>query len=333
MHQTYSKMFEEGEAMKLVITLSVCLLIVLSGCISSLKVRKVSLDSRVCNTDHEIEGYRYYLSRPYIVVKEPVLVSEERHLVEGFHGTEKPPTTDKLLGKTVIKTGPMEVTQSEFQPMRQLIQEQANLAIENPLSQFDTVPSGVGTHLGVPSSNADANTVTDTVPLSGMIEVIFLPDMEEQYAIKDVNHLGKNAYSLKIRNGWELTDVSSEHDSTTVAIEILNVVDTAVNSAKTIATAGIDRDAKILTEALGTPASSGTENKDVRKDKESSVYHRVIKTYIKPGIYRINKPWEIQNVSPEAGSGFLQKLGLTLIEEEQIVEAKSIVYPEKPKKP
>ena len=52
-------------------------------------------------------------------------------------------------------------------------------------------------------------------PLEGKIQVVFLPDFEERYAVESKNCLTKNAYALNFRHGWELTDVSSEADSTT----------------------------------------------------------------------------------------------------------------------
>src|SRR5262249_17233135 len=78
-----------------------------------------------------------------------------------------------------------------------------------------------------------------SVILNGDIDVVFLPDLDEQYAMKSKNFLSKSAFGVVFKDGWQLTDVQAEHDSTPVAIELLNTISKAVDAAKTIATAGL----------------------------------------------------------------------------------------------
>src|SRR5262249_16381422 len=66
------------------------------GC-AELRVHKVTLERRACQTDHQIKGFRYYLSRPYVVVKKRVPVSTDEQLfvidtskIENSNGTQLP---------------------------------------------------------------------------------------------------------------------------------------------------------------------------------------------------------------------------------------------------
>jgi hypothetical protein len=63
--------------------------------------------------------------------------------------------------------------------------------------------------------------------VNGPIQIIFLPDMDEQYAIRSENFVSKSDFSLQFRNGWELTDVSGNHDSTPVALELIKTINAA----------------------------------------------------------------------------------------------------------
>jgi hypothetical protein len=59
------------------ITVAAALGSVAAGCFgcSNLVVKKVPVDDRIAGTDCQ-QGFRYYLNRPYLVVKKPILVCE-----------------------------------------------------------------------------------------------------------------------------------------------------------------------------------------------------------------------------------------------------------------
>jgi hypothetical protein len=50
-----------------------------AGC-ANLNVKKVPVGERASGTDKE-KGFRYYLNRPYLVVKVPILIAEWSQLV------------------------------------------------------------------------------------------------------------------------------------------------------------------------------------------------------------------------------------------------------------
>lgn len=170
-----------------------------------------------------------------------------------------------------------------------------------------TAPVGaVTTSLDVPKlsdlSTFKASDARTSAVLKGPMQIVFLPDMDEQYAIRSKNLLAKTAFALKFKEGWQLTDVGAEHDSTTVAIALLDTIDTAVNAAKDIALAG-----------LPAPALPADVAPVLLSD--SSLYYLYETTYIKPGVYRLNKPWEMDSETQAVGCGLLAKLGLTTVSE------------------
>jgi hypothetical protein len=158
--------------------------------------------------------------------------------------------------------------------------------------------------------------------LQGNIQIVFLPDMDEQYAVKSRNIVSKSEFTLKFQEGWALNDVYADHDSTPVPLELLNTIDQAIESAKSVALAQMKKDAA---GGGGGPGSrqSGSTDRTVMVAEDLPIYKLVQTTYIKPGLYRLNKPWETGGPMP-AGCGFLAKLGLQTV---TTVELKQVTKP------
>jgi hypothetical protein len=84
--------------------------------------------------------------------------------------------------------------------------------------------------------------------------------------------------------------------------------------------ARIQREGKILQARQG--AKGGTKAAlfnlaDDRAKEQQAVLQLIQRTYIKPGVYRLNKPWEVQGgpgVEP-VGCGLLARLGLPTVVE------------------
>src|SRR5262249_45645942 len=110
-------------------------------------------------------------------------------------------------------------------------------------------------------------------------------------------------------DGWQLTDVSGQFDSTAVPLEILNFIDAAIDSAKSVALAGVDREAKIL---------GGADIPGPALTRERTLYRVITSTYLKPGVYRVNKPWEMEGDHPLGGCGLLAKMGLATFEASRV---------------
>lgn len=284
-------------------------LLVSTGCTARLAVRKVD----TCDDRDHTSGFRYYLSRPYIVVKQPILVSERIELLPD--DPKKPKIAVPVAGGKVTEITIAELERLKHEALADPKIKQAAYAQERelpppPAAPFDTVPSNVGKHLDIP---ADApRQLSDKGSIKGNIDIIYLPDFEECYAVRCKNAMAKSAYKLNFRDGWELTDVSGEFNSTTLAIEVLNAIDNAITAAQDIETAEIDRQKEIADAAAKSPPPSGAKNLD---EAETLRFQEITRIYIKPGVYRINKPWEIEGgLQAQHGQGLLSSLGLSLIQ-------------------
>jgi hypothetical protein len=324
----------------------------LGGC-SNLVVHKIPLDSLQGHCDDKTQGFRYYLSRPYVAVMKPIPLTTTQVLValdasgmltflDGPQAGEK--TTMEALRKTTPGSSVTAVPPAELERLRTAMQGPAfdhevepaqyrrgggintqntiisttpmpNLVAAAPLdtnAPADNTPKSDGSSPGgggAPSGSAVFTTEPATATrssvsdLQGDIKIVFLPDMDEQYAIESRNVFSKSSFGLQFRHGWELTDVSGNHDSTPVALELFATINAAVDAAKALSTSSMS--------ALGGTASK-IAPKDFGNAKDYKKQFYILKrtTVLKPGIYRINKPSEMEEGAHLTGCGLLAKLGL-----------------------
>jgi hypothetical protein len=320
----------------------------MSGC-ANLEVHKIPVEKRMEGCDHA-DGFRYYLSRPYVLVKAPIQVATQKSLVTveqtddnkncqvSFLDGARQGQQAKLSELSVTSPGSPEVRKITAAEVAELQQ-----AIRDPAVQrtgADPLGGGTGTDMSnasdtasntkslngislpglqaaYPKTNPSPPRTSDLGPLSsGNISIVYLPDLDEQYAVKSKNCLSKSSFGLIFTDGWQLSDVNAEHDSTPVAIELLNTIKTAVQAAEKIAEAAIPSAPpapKGGTPNLLSPAGTTPSNEHVQ------LYYLTQTTYIKPGLYRLNKPWETEGGQPmPVGCGLLAKLGLTTVTEVQL---------------
>lgn len=325
----------------------VCLM---NGC-ANFVVRKVPVESLSPEKEAHLKGFRYYLSRPYVLVKKAIPVSTESQLFvvdKKLLGTAQVEPLPAQLEKAAAQGGLSRldakkealetVTPDEWKRFRAQIEEkgaivqtsghggtvspQVNVEVRsNPTQTID--PSKIevssrdyvsGKETKKANKTGDSTVAADdlklsgtkTVDLKGDIQVVFLPDFEEQYAVHNNNIIAKSDYKLRFKDGWQLQGVSGDFDSTTVALELLNTIDSAINAARNIARGSLG-----LSPAA---APSGREKASVLlKNTKEPVLEMVRTTYIKPGLYRINKPWEMGAGLKPQGTGLLAKMGLKMI--------------------
>lgn len=283
-----------------------------TGCASNLVVSKVALADREAGRDHQ-DGFRYYLPRPYIAVQDKVLVSERRSLVILNPTTEAVCFLDGDRKGQQVKLADLRVTDAggaarpmtpdEIARLRGILKEPGGV---QPVAFAQDGTGGLQPNVDSLAVPAKENITAGTaVTLDGKIQVLFLPDLDEQYAIKSRNILAKSAFRLNFKDGYDLTHAGGNHDSTTVALEVLNTVQTAIQAAQTVGSAGIKARAKALGGGGGDGAKLVLDQK--------LVWTLVETTSIRPGLYRLNKPWEDDGGPQPTGCGLLAQLGLPLV--------------------
>jgi hypothetical protein len=153
-----------------------------------------------------------------------------------------------------------------------------------------------------------------------VFQVVFLPDFEEQFAIRNVNFLAKSDYTYHFSDGWSLDNVSGTYNATDVPVQILKTLGNIINQASAYEVESIKARMKTAaTKEEGTKDATPV-NEEVRFDIQ-----RVRR--IEPGVYRIQKSWErvaaappTHAITPDLASSLLSDLGLPVVETVQVVK-------------
>lgn len=327
------------------------------GCVSNLKVHKVPVAERATGTDCQ-HGFRYYLNRPYLAVKEPILVARTTSLVRVSYPTSAAAAANPSDVQLTFLDGPRQgqtarVGDLQFEapgsglvraaspdelaavhaamtasrsgavvPAQNVTATAAGVSVPTDGSAAANLSPG-GRPGAARAATAETEVTLPTIPedlekinanqVAGAMEVLYLPDLDEQYAVKSCNFLGKSSFGLIFRNGGELAQVDGDHDSTPVALALLEQVKNAITQAAGVESERIKKQAKLL-EAQQPSKEGGTAFR-VGDPASQPVWQIVEQTWIKPGVYRLNKPWETDcGPAPQAvGCGLLAKLGLPTV--------------------
>ncbi len=350
--------------------LGLAVLSTLGGC-ANLDVKKVPVAERAAHRDQE-RGFRYYLNRPYLVVKKPIVIAEKRSLVKVDPAVVAPyqvprpakpdgPTKmgrvsdlsqirltflsgprrgqDVSLGDLKIETpgsgAVRAVTVPELQKIASALGDNAPTAVdsqavlENSSTDLETLDAWgamatVGGQTGGGGAASDSGSaelgqpkladLQHAPPLTGDLAVIYLPDLDEQYVIKSCNVFSKTAFGLAFRNGGELAEVQGDHDATALPLSILQLVQQAIGMAQGVEQERIKREAKTVQGAGGAKGTGAKMSVgELAANRWQVIWQLIERTSIKPGVYRLNKPWEVEGDQALEGCGLLAKLGLPTV--------------------
>jgi hypothetical protein len=145
--------------------------------------------------------------------------------------------------------------------------------------------------------------------VTNLIQVVFLPDFEEQYAVKNTNVLAQAKYEYSFANGCTLAEAGGSYNATVVPVAILQTIQKAIGAAGELQ--------KQALESLPIPAPPQGPRAEVDPSK---IYYVVRQTFIEPGVYRLQKSWEVQaaeaegHVEPCRAGGLLTEMGLPVEE-------------------
>jgi len=313
----------------------VAAVLLLGGC-SNVHVRKVSVEDRASGLDRHVEGFRYYLTRPYILVKRAVPVGSDTQAVKLFavkdakgnvekyvlvsvgidphtkkpryyemNGDENPELEKRALEPAKVKARspakPKDKPGKEEPVVLTALQPQVNPFGMGPGTQLVRGPV-VAANPAVPGALA---TTVDTTNLP--FDVVDLPDFEEQYAINNVNVVAHTQYGYQFTDGCKLAMASGSYNSTQVPVAILNTVGNLISAL-----------GEVRSRALGGAGGGGGGAPAMIDTTDPSILYIRRETYIEPGLYRVQKSWE--RVAGEAGAGvepdkclgLLTELGLSV---------------------
>jgi hypothetical protein len=316
----------------------------LPGC-ANVSVKKVSVEDRVAGADDKVKGFRYYLTRPYILVKQQVdlgaeVVAVKPKVLQKEVGSYKKGTVIFVSAAPYPATGKYryfgpggeEIADATALKDKDALGDKpqgraadpaagdgvalANLAPMQPGTGSPGVavkpPGNPGTSAPAPAGSTPTFADLDFV-------VVNLPDFEEQYAIKNCNFAAKTVYQYSFADGSKLSAAGGAYDATDVPVKLLNTVQNLIGAAAAIRSAATKN-------SLTGDTTGGKAKLTLDKD-DTSVVYLVIQQHIEPGLYRLQKSWERVAAQAEPGMapdrclGVISELGFSVCASTRILTA------------
>ena len=195
-----------------------------------------------------MKGVRYYLPRPFLHLKQSIPVSQRVAFItfqfsesEGSYILEmpkNPPTwllrvaprkisIGQALAATIAKTKP-KITGE--QQTGEVGEKKAEKEEPRPEAFKETPPSELKAQTGF------INQSDPVTRLSDKMDVVYLPDFEEQYIIQAHTGLGKAEIETRLRNGWAAEVFSQDLDNSQIIPYVIRQVERASEAATGIVT-------------------------------------------------------------------------------------------------
>ena len=311
-----------------------------SGC-ANLEATKVPLNARIRGCDHgeKYDGFRYYMSRPHIVVSERVELGSAHQLTR-LAVLSAPQNSDL---KEVIVLEPLMahdqrywnfesgklldidwykeqgyrinafIVPTEAPGAAESISDDSSTGVrQTALMQYINERSVLGSDAlstVAALSTLDGNAEKPVLVKPESFQVVHLPDFEEQMRIKHKNCLAYSKIDLHFADGWQLREAGGSFDSTEVAARVLQSLSSAISAATEVQTASLK---KLPVAPAGSPSSA--DMLASARDRDEVVVLVKESQYIVPGIYRLQKSWEMASESHNPRS-MLTNLGLPVHDE------------------
>lgn len=138
-------------------------------------------------------------------------------------------------------------------------------------------------------------------PLRGNMDIVYLPDFDEQYVVSSQANLGNASFQMNMGQGWSLQGFNSISDNSELNKRIFALIDKAAELASTAADAGI---AALFPPAGVAAVASGwikpQSQQVVELPKGTPVSLKIVVVhYAAKGLYPVIKPRELR-ASPQS---------------------------------
>ena len=201
-----------------------------------------------------IKGVRYYLPRPFLHLKQSVPVAQRVAFISfGFETRtvnnvteqgyylqmpDNPPTWLKRLAPEKISVSQaLAASLVSAQTYRDGTKGAEESSLAGGMPDADEDSNGADSR---PPTELTARTgfISDTDPvtrLGNLMDVVYLPDFEEQYVIKPRIGIGKADIETRLRNGWAAEVFSQQVDNSNLIPYVIRQVESASEAAAGIA--------------------------------------------------------------------------------------------------
>lgn len=257
----------------------------------------------------KMEGVRYYLPRPFVHLKQSVPVAQRMALVSFLYDPDKkryqvqypddaPSWLKKVTPSQISITQALAVVMATEKGAIEQAGEPGESGGEKTPSRAEPPPSTLSAKTGFIN---DSDPITH---LSDILDVVYLPDFEEQYAIQVKSGLGKVDIETRLRNGWAAEVFSQKVDNSNLVPYVIRQVEKASDAAAKVASTwwpvitGVGAPAVALTSKLtnGAEQQAGeVEALDGNTFLGELLIFKVAEVRVaQPGLYPILKPREIR---------------------------------------
>ena len=267
----------------------------------------------------DMEGLRFYLPRPFVNVFESFPVRTDIYLAEGVvsadgrfviirhiwdeNGNPKfPPGLYEGLEiesksiRTPSNTG-IQAGQGDDEANAEPDDDQAAATLPGIVPQ-PTRPSPRTTDASTGQDKrgvSNDNSAYAYQPMRGNMDLVYLPDFDEQYVVSSSAGLGDAEFQINLGQGWSLQGFNSLADNSRLNDRIFDIIDSASQIAKSNAFAAA-RLPPVPAPLSGTTAiapQSDTEDTNFIAGTPVSL-KIVIVHYAAKGLYPVIKPRELQ---------------------------------------
>lgn len=291
----------------------VVLALVLAGCarMDYVKVPTPTQYSQWTDQDQRradgMKGVRYYLPRPFVHLKEPTPVAQRvafvTFVLKGNQYEFVPPQNPP---SWLLRVVPKQVS----------IRQALAAMLATPSRQDDppkpgeqqegTPTEGEGTKrpdaAQAPPTKLTARTgfINQSDPvthLGSQMDIVYLPDFEEQFVIRPSFGMGQGDVETRLRNGWAAEVFSQQVDNSNLIPYVIRQVEEATQAAGRVA---IEL-SKMGIVTLPTPSGAAKEEAgEVSPERAREVLGDVVLFKVaeiriaQPGVYPILKPRELR---------------------------------------
>lgn len=260
-----------------VATASIAVLV--GGC-ADVVVRKVTPEN-----DVSLDGFRYYLPRPHLALAKAMPVAGDEFVVVGEVGPDGVRIPVETLPEALRYHfrgdggGGVIVPSSEVGDGR----------LPDVLTKSAAAEGKPATFASAGSAAEGAGPQGTTVGLAaGDMSIVYLPDWDQQYAIKYKAGLGKvdtGESGLRLRHGWMLDNVSLSIDNVELGKFVFGQIDKFTDLVSLVGA----RKQKVLDQFSGTLTKSAATEGGARQRVQLRVTYAIL---AQPGVYPFLKPCE-----------------------------------------
>ncbi len=253
---------------------------------------------RVRSNDFETKGMRYYLPAPYLAITAPIEISRtETILVSNPPYHEFVQLCEKGAGSD-CKEAPGNETRSGIDSRGTIAdgREVGRASVKSPSTSETYKGASGGSKKGtakpvdptepVPPKKEDGtlelldkpdptapaedskpkNDEQSNSPASSeaALSIVWLPDTCRELAVSVKNRLAKTKSAFTFGDGWKLTQVNEESDTTEVMGKIIDLAGTWIGATKEVRIAKLKESEPASPESTNPEAQSGTANGDLK---------------------------------------------------------------------